>query len=346
MRGAERRPQHRCHDARGNAPHDNPVLAMHEPAEHVRRVVRRAIARADTGDLQVLLMLLGDNVHGVVEGHDAQDMTVLVADRDGDQVVLGHLVRHVFLVLVGRHVDQVAIGELAQRGIAVGHDQRAQREHAGEHAARILGIDVIDTLEVLIEFANRLDGIADRRRGGQRDKLRGHDAAGGVVLITQQVTNRLLLLDAHQAQELLGLLVIELVDQVSCIVRVHHGQHRRCVRVGQALEHLGHKLVVIELRDGLGGLGGVELREHLRTQARVELLDDVGNVGRVQLAKRLVRHRELDVLSRAIEQVHVRPGDNVLAERLAQVLHKALDDMLECGADRAQQTAGANFGTQ
>ena len=74
---------------------------MHEPAEHVRRVVRRAIARADTGDLQVLLMLLGNNVHGVVEGHDAQDMTVLVADRDGNQVVLGHLVRHVFLVLVG-----------------------------------------------------------------------------------------------------------------------------------------------------------------------------------------------------------------------------------------------------
>ena len=74
---------------------------MHEPAEHVRRVVRRAIARADTGDLQVLLMLLGDNVHGVVEGHDTQDMTVLVADRDGNQVVLGHLVRHVFLVLVG-----------------------------------------------------------------------------------------------------------------------------------------------------------------------------------------------------------------------------------------------------
>ena len=308
---------------------------MHKPAEHVRRVVRRAIARADTGDLQVLLMLLGDNVHGVVEGHDAQDMTVLVADRDGNQVVLGHLVRHVFLVLVGRHVDQVAIGELAQRGIAVGHDQRAQREHAGEHAARILGIDVIDTLEVLIEFANRLDGIADRRRGGQRDKLRGHDAAGGVVLIAQQVTNRLLLLDAHQAQELLGLLVIELVDQVGGVVRVHHGQHRRCVRVGQALEHLGHKLVVIELRDGLGGLGSIELCKHLRTQARVELLDNVGDVGRVQLAERLMRHRELNVLGRAIEQVHVGPSDDVLTERLAQVLHKAFDDMLECGADRA-----------
>ena len=196
---------------------------MHEPAEHVRRVIRRAIARADTGDLQVLLMLLGDNVHGVVEGYDTQDMTVLVADRDGNQVVLGHLVRYVFLVLVGRHIDQVAIGQLTQRGVAVGYDQRAQREHAGEHAARVLGIDVVDALEVLVELANRLDGVTDRRRGGQGDKLRGHDAAGGVVLIPQQVTNRLLLLDAHQAQELLGLLVIELVDQVGGVVRVHHG---------------------------------------------------------------------------------------------------------------------------
>ena len=346
MRGAQRRPQHRRHNARGDAPHDNPVLTMHEPAEHVRRVVRRAIARADTGDLQVLLMLLGDNVHGVVEGHDTQDMTVLVADGDGNQVVLGHLVRHVFLVLVGRHVDQIAIGELAQRGVAVGHDQRAQRKHARQHAARILGIDVVDTLKVLVEFANRLDGIADRRRGGQRDKLRGHDAAGGVVLVAQQITNRLLLLDAHQAQELLGLLIIELVDQVGSVVRVHHGQHRRCVGIGQALEHLGHEFVVIELRDGLGGLCRIELGEHLRAQARIELLDDVSDVGRMQLAKRLVRHRELDVFSRAIEQVHIRPGDNVLAERLAQVLHKALDDVLERGADCTQQTAGTDLGTQ
>ena len=116
-------------------------------------------------------MLLGDNVHGVVEGHDTQDMTVLVADRDGNQVVLGHLVRHVFLVLVGRHIDQVAIGQLTQRGVAVGYDQRAQRKHAGQHAARILGIDVVDALEVLVELANRLNGVTDRCRGGQGDKL-------------------------------------------------------------------------------------------------------------------------------------------------------------------------------
>ena len=262
-------------------------------------------------------------------------MAVLVADGDGDQVVLGHLIRYVFLVLVGRHIDQVAIGELAQRCVAVGHDQRAQRKHARQHAARILGVDVVDALEVLVELANRLDGIADCRRGGQGDKLRGHDTAGGVFLVAQQVTNRLFLLDAHQAQELLGLLVAELVDQVGGVVRVHHGQHRRCVRVGQALEHLGHKLVVIELRDSLGGLGGIELCKNLRAQARVELLDNVGDVGGMQLAERLVRHRELDVLGRAIEQVHVGPGDDVLAERLAQVLHKALDDMLERGADRA-----------
>ena len=291
-------------------------------------------------------MLLGDNVHGVVKGHDTQNVTVLVANGDGDQVVLGHLVRYVFLVVVGRHINQVAIGQLAQRGVAVGYNQRAQREHAGEHAARVLGIDVIDALEVLVELADRLDGVSDRRRGRQGDKLRGHDATGGVVLIAQQVTNRLLLLNAHQAQQLLGLLVIELIDQVGGVVRVHHGQHRRCVRIGQALEHLGHKFVVIELRDGLGGLGGVELREHLRTQTRVELLDNVSNVGRVQLAKRLMRHRQLNVFSRTVEQVHVGPGDDVLAERFAQVLHKALDDMLECGADRAHQTAGTNFGAQ
>ena len=98
---------------------------MHKPAEHIRRVVGRAIARADACDLQVLLVLLGDNVHGVVKGHDTQNVAVLVANGDGDQVVLGHLVRYVFLVVVGRHINQVAIGQLAQRGVAVGHDKRA-----------------------------------------------------------------------------------------------------------------------------------------------------------------------------------------------------------------------------
>ena len=66
----------------------------------------------------------------------------------------------------------------------------------------------------------------------------------------------------------------------------------------------------------------------------------------MQLAERLVRHRELNVLGRAVEQVHVGPSDDVLTERLAQVLHKAFDDMLERGADGAQQTAGTDLGTQ
>ena len=66
----------------------------------------------------------------------------------------------------------------------------------------------------------------------------------------------------------------------------------------------------------------------------------------MQLAERLVRHRELNVLGRAVEQVHVGPSDDVLTERLAQVLHKAFDDMLECGADRAQQTASTDLGAQ
>ena len=74
--------------------------------------------------------------------------------------------------------------------------------------------------------------------------------------------------DAHEAQELFRLLVIEFLDERGCVVGVHRGEHRRGFAVGQALEHLGHELVVVELGNGLGRLLGVELGEHLRAQTR------------------------------------------------------------------------------
>ena len=105
----------------------------------------------------------------------------------------------------------------------------------------------------------------------------------------------------HEAQELLGLLVAELLDELDGVVGVHEGEHRGRVAVGHALEHLGHELVVVELGDGLGRLSGIELREHLASQTRIELLDDVGDIGRVQLIERFMRHRELDVLRGALQ---------------------------------------------
>ena len=43
-------------------------------------------------------MLLGDDVQGVVNRDDTQDMAVLITNGHGDEVVLGHLVGHLLLV--------------------------------------------------------------------------------------------------------------------------------------------------------------------------------------------------------------------------------------------------------
>ena len=59
-------------------------------------------------------MLLGDDVHGVVEGDDTQDVAALVANGDGHQVVLGHLLGDLLLVKVGRDPDDVAVGKIGE----------------------------------------------------------------------------------------------------------------------------------------------------------------------------------------------------------------------------------------
>ena len=228
----------------------------------------------------------------------------------------------------------------------VGNDQGAQREHAGERTGGVGGVDVIHALEILVELAQAIDGIGDGRCCRQGHELGRHDTTGGVLLVAQQVADGALLLDAHEAQELLGLLVIELVDEGGGVVGVHQGQHRGRVAIGQALEHLGHELVVIELGDGLGGLRRVELGEDLAAQARVELLDDVGDVRRMQLAEGLVGNGQLDGLRGALEQIHVRPRDDVLLKRLAHRARGGDHDALEHRVQRAQKTADAHLGAE
>ena len=203
----------------------------------------------------------------------------------------------------------------------------------------------MDGLEVLVQVAQALDGVGDGRVLAQADELRGHDAARGVVLVAEELSDGALLLDAHQAQELLGLLVVELRDELGGVVGVHLGQHLGRVELGHVAHDLGG-LVVVELGHGLCRLLVVELREHLAAQARVQLLDDVGDVGGVQLVERLVRDGQLDVGQVAVQQVHVVPRDDALGDVASEGVGHALCQRLDRRRQRAQDAAHADLGAQ
>ena len=59
-------------------------------------------------NLQVLGVLLLQDVQGVVDGDDAQQVPVVGHDGHGKQVVLGDVLGHVLLVVLGACGDHLA----------------------------------------------------------------------------------------------------------------------------------------------------------------------------------------------------------------------------------------------
>ena len=121
-----------------------------------------------------------------------------------------------------------------------------------------------------------------RRLGGQDDRLGGHEATGGVVVVGHEAAYVLGLLGLHEAQELGGLELGEVGDQVGGVVGLHGvqdiggapglqpGQECDGVLVAELLEDVGQTLV--------GQLGG-----HAHLAVLGQVAHDVGQVGRLEI---------------------------------------------------------------
>ena len=105
-----------------------------------------------------------------------------------------------------------------------GQQQVAQRDRANEVLVALDDVDVVDALVLGGLGADVVDDRSHRHVLGDGGDLRGHDAAGGLVLVAEQGADDARLLDAHQAQQRLGLVVGEVADDVGGVVRVHLGE--------------------------------------------------------------------------------------------------------------------------
>ena len=305
------------------------------------------VARGGAGDAQVLRVLVLQHVERVVYGHDAQQALVVVHDGKRHQVVLCYVLRHVLLVLVRTRGDEVVVDRDGGKPVRGVRDcERLQRYDAGKAALIIRQVDVIDGLEVVLQVAELLDGVRRGRVLRKRHHLGRHDAARGVLAVSQQLANGLLLLHAHQAQQLLGLVVVQLAHELRRVVRVHLGQHARRVRLLHVAHDLGGHGVVVELGHRLAGLLVVQLCKHLAAQARVKPLQDVRDVRGVHVVQRLVRDGQLHVGKVPVQQVHVVPRDDLLGDGLSQRARYLQHHELEPGRQRAQQPADAHLRAQ
>ena len=164
--------------------------------------------------------------------------------------------------------------------------------------------------------------------GRQDDRLRRHEAAGGVLVVAQQAPDVGRLVRVHQGEQLLGLLLRQLGEQVGGVVRLHGledvgrplvldlGQDRDLVVLGQLLEDVGEPLVVQRRRD-------------LEAALRRELVDDVGEVGRLELVH---RGEQVGGALALLDDAEVEVGDRD-DERLAAAPQPA-------GPDAAARTRG------
>ena len=140
----------------------------------------------------------------VVDGDDAHQAAVVVDDRDGEQVVVGDDLGH--LVLVGEDADRDRLVDhhVADRRVRLGDDEVAQREHADEAAVVVGHVDVVDRLGVGLELAQPVDRLGGVRCSASGDVLGGHDPAGRVLGVAEQLLDLLRLVVLHEGEDLVA----------------------------------------------------------------------------------------------------------------------------------------------
>ena len=145
-----------------------------------------------TGHLfNVLRGLFDKDVHGVVEGHDTDHSLVRVHHGQRKEVVLGQHLRHFLLVGQGGDGDDVFIHDLADGGVVVDGQQQILDGDRAENFPFFGDVAGVDGLLVHTGSADAGDGLRDGHAGPQGDVLRGHDGAGGVFRIAQDLVDLL-----------------------------------------------------------------------------------------------------------------------------------------------------------
>ncbi len=241
---------------------------------------------------------------------------------------LGHL------VLVGQHADgdRLLDHHLPDLGLGAGHDQVAQRQHADQPPVVVGHVDVVDGLGVGLELAEHVDRLGRGEVGRHRHELGGHDPAGRVLGIAEQLLDLGLLVGLHQGEDLVAGGLGQVGHQVGRVVGRHLLEDVGGPAGLEVLEHLDLGLG-LHLLDRVGHGVVIERGQHTGPVARGELVDDRGEVGRMELGQAGVGHPQLDRGDRGLDRVDILPVDVLLGDADVQV-----------AGDRAQAAFHARAG--
>ena len=178
--------------------------------------------------LHVFRLLFLDRVDDVVDRDDAHDVIRLAHHRHDDEIVVRDNARDLFPVGARLHALHFRPGHVAQQRPFGRGEQLAQRQHTGEPALVIRRVDRVDRLALSAarDDANLAQRFFHRRARGLGDELRRHQTAGRVRIEQSQrlcLAPRLL---RHLLDDLVGVLLVELLEDVGPLVRRHRAHER------------------------------------------------------------------------------------------------------------------------
>jgi len=176
--------------------------------------------------LHVLGGLLDHGIDDVVDRDDAEHMAPLIHDRNGKQVVFGDKPGDVLAIGRRRYGDWPPVrGNRQHRVLRRAGDQSAKRHWLDQDLGfRIEDVNGVDRFPRLLDFADIIEGLADRPCGRDADEFRGHDAARGILGVGEQTRDRGLGFEIELRKQPLADRLVEMPENVGGPVVRHRSE--------------------------------------------------------------------------------------------------------------------------
>ena len=262
----------------------------------------------------VLLGLVLEHLHGVVDGDDADQAAAVIDHRGRDQVILVEGIGHVRFRLLDVEGAELVRHQAFQRHRAPRAEQHAEGNRADRPCRRIDDDDVVEILRQIVRGAQVIDHLAHGPERRRLDHLALHQAPGAVFGIGQRLGDRGAVGGLQRFEGLAPGRLVEVLEQVDHIVGFELpdrlGQLLRRQEgedlVAHALLELDQQLVVdigpdqldkappvpgIDLFGQVGEVGDMELRDQRQNA------DPVGHVDRFHHRRDKLRVERVFVLA-------------------------------------------------
>ena len=155
--------------------------------------------------------------------------------------------------------------------------QVPEGEHAEQPLLLVDHVHVGEVLQLVVETADGLDGLAGAHPDGESCDLGGHYAAGRVRRIGQQLEHLAGELLVEFGDEPAPDIRLDLGEEIGRVGGVHHFQQICGILWRKDLEDVGGQFGPHLLED-FGSLGGWQVGEQLGGCLLTELLEDVGYI--------------------------------------------------------------------